>query len=125
MRVVWHGWYLGYFEESRVAMGRARGISYEHFVEQGLMAPVVDLRCQFHSPATFGDRLLVTARLYPRDIAKLEFGYLIHRCMDNALVATGWSVQVFIDQAGRLVATQPSFYRALREQWQTDLIHDA
>ena len=87
MRVVWHGWYCAYFEDARVALGRRFGVSYEAIAGQGFMAPIVRLQCEFCAPARYGDVLSVTARLYPREAAKLEFGYLVHRSSDARLLA--------------------------------------
>ena len=124
MRVVWHGWYCAYFEDARVALGRRFGVSYEAIAGQGFMAPIVRLQCEFCAPARYGDVLSVTARLYPREAAKLEFGYLVHRSSDARLLAIGQSLQVLTDMNGELVLAQPQFLRDLRSQWASQVRSD-
>ena len=44
MQVVWHGHYVSYLEDARVAFGREYGIGYDDIRRAGLAAPIVHLR---------------------------------------------------------------------------------
>jgi acyl-CoA thioester hydrolase len=118
LRVVWHGHYLSYFEDARLAFGDAYDLGYQHLLEAGLVAPVVHVSCDYLKPARFGDRLEVEARLYQRDAARLEFHYRVIRPSDDALLATGHTAQAFMALNGDLLLTQPEFMRAFYARWQ-------
>ena len=111
LQIVWHGHYLTYFEEARMAFGRRYGIAYDDIRRAGLTAPVAHLSCDYLLPARFDEELCVTARLYARDSAKIEFYYEVSRASDGALLATGETIQAFADPGGALLLTMPEFMR--------------
>ena len=117
LEVVWHGHYVTYFEDARVAFGRTYGISYESIREAGMLAPVVHLECDYLKPARYGDRLDVVARLHQHSSAKLDFTYRVIRCADGELLTTGRSIQVFMDFEGELILSMPKMLRAFYAQW--------
>jgi acyl-CoA thioester hydrolase len=39
--IVWHGYYITYFEDGREAFGRHHGISYLDILETGYTTPIV------------------------------------------------------------------------------------
>lgn len=111
LEIVWHGHYLSYFEDARVAFGRRYGINYTDIRAAGLAAPIVRVTCDYFSPARFDDDLEVMARLYQSDSAKLEFYYEVSRRRDGVTLAAGHTVQVFADMAGDMMLTMPDFLR--------------
>lgn len=118
MRVVWHGTYPLYFEDSREAFGRQYpGIGYPDIYASGYTAPIVELQVRYLRPLTLGDTATVEIRHIDTPAAKLIFDYLIRRDTDREIVATGRSVQVFIDPSGELSLTQPDFYHQWRTRW--------
>ena len=122
LRVVWHGHYLSYFEDARVALGKAYGIGYHDLMAEGLTAPIVHASCDFFAPARFDDELEVVARLYERPSAKLEFYYEVWRRADSTLLAAGETVQVFADHEGALILTMPEFMRAFYGRWADSMV---
>lgn len=124
LRIVWHGHYLTYFEEARVALGREYGINYNDFVEAGLLTPVVHISCDFVRPAEFHDELEVLARLYKRDSAKLEYYFEVHRPSDQALLATGQSIHAFSGTDSKLRLTLPDFMRDWYARWESEMVSD-
>src|SRR3989304_800436 len=73
--IVWHGHYLTFFEDARVAFGRQYGIDYTDILQAGFTAPIVHVSCDYLNPARYGEQLDVTAKLFQRDSAKLEFHF--------------------------------------------------
>ena len=53
----------------------------------------------------------------PTEAAKIVFDYEIHDIEDDSLIATGSSVQVFMDLNYQLVWDNPSFYQEWKERW--------
>ena len=112
--IVWHGSYVSYFEDAREAFGRAYGLDYLTIFGQGFYAPLVDLQFSFKSPLQYGDTAIVEITYLPSDAAKICFSYRILSADRQRVVATGSSVQVFMDKNYRLELYTPEFYL----QWQ-------
>ncbi len=115
MQVARHGHYIRFFEDAREAFGERYGIGYKAIQAEGIMAPVVSFDCAIKRPARFGDVLTVEARLLRNEAAKLEFRYTI--CRDGELLATGSSVQVFVDHDWQLLLQRPPILEKLYERW--------
>jgi len=117
MRIVWHGEYIRYFEDGREAFGHQYGISYLDIFNQGYTLPVVEVACQYKQSLTMGDTGIIEVCYVPTESAKVCFEYRIFRDSDHALVATGSSVQVFLDQNNELVLLNPPFYLEWKKRW--------
>lgn len=118
MRIVWHGEYVRYFEDAREAFGRQYpGLGYMDIYESGYTTPVVDLQLQFKSPLHCGEMAVAEAGFVPVDAAKICFEYTIRRAADGEVVATGSTVQVFLNPAGELELVNPAFYLKWKERW--------
>lgn len=113
MQIVWHGSYALYFEDAREAFGAHYGLSYHTIADAGYYAPLVDLEFHYRRPIVYGDRPLITITYVPTEAAKLIFDYVITDETDGEVIATGRSVQVFLDSNRNLMWTAPEFY----EQW--------
>ena len=124
LQIVWHGHFLSYFEQARVELGRQYGIHYNDIRRAGLSAPLVHVSCEFLSPARFDEELEVTARLYERESAKIEFHYEVRRVADSELLAVGRSVQAFADPEGVLLLTMPPFMQQFYERWRERMRED-
>jgi len=121
LRIVWHGHYLTYFEEGRLAFGRRFGLEYRDVLEQGYVIPLVHAECDYYAPARHGDVLTVVARLHPEAAARLTFSFEV-RAEDQRLLAAGITVQAFTDPDGALVLTRPAFYEAFLERWADQVV---
>jgi acyl-CoA thioester hydrolase len=53
----------------------------------------------------------------PTEAAKIVFDYEIHDPETNELMASGHSVQVFMDKNYQLVWANPDFYVAWKKMW--------
>ena len=113
MQIVWHGSYALYFEDAREAFGAHYGLSYHTIADAGYYAPLVDLEFHYRRPIGYGDRPLITITYIPTEAAKLIFDYVITDETDGEVIATGRSVQVFLDSNRNLMWTAPEFY----EKW--------
>ncbi len=117
MNVVWHGSYPLYFEDAREAFGAAYGLGYMTFFDNGYFAPLVDLSFKYKKPITYGMRPRIDITYIPTEAAKIVFEYEIRDTRDETLLATGRSVQVFMDKDYQLVWDTPDFYRQWKERW--------
>jgi acyl-CoA thioester hydrolase len=116
--IVWHGHYVRYFEDGREAFGKRYGISYLDFYQQGIAVPVVSVHCDYKKPLRYGDSVVVETSFINSAAAKLKFEYRIFESTGRVLVATGWSLQVFVDaKTFALQLTMPSFFEAWKKKW--------
>lgn len=117
MKVVWHGSYPLYFEDAREEFGRKYKLEYLRIAEFGYFAPLVDLRFKYLKPLTYGmhPRIDIIYRL--TEAAKILFDYEIYDNDSGELMATGRSVQVFMDMNYQLVWSNPDFYQEWKRMW--------
>ena len=117
MRVVWHGAYAKYFEDARESFGEAYGIGYKVIEKNGYFAPLVDLSFQYKKPLKYGMTPEITITYRPTEAAKIVFDYEIRDAESQEVMATGHSVQVFMDLNYELVWTNPEFYEEWKKKW--------
>src|SRR5580765_5836187 len=112
--IVWHGHYIRYFEDGREDFGNRYGVGYLDFFKHGLVVPVVNVDCSFKRSLRYGDTVMVETRFIPCDAAKIQFRYRLYNKKTQDLVATGSSVQVFLDkEESQLQLMNPPFF----EEW--------
>ena len=112
--IVWHGHYIRYFEDGREAFGNKYGVSYLDVYKKGFAVPVVSVQCDYKKPLRYGERVIVECTYIDTPAAKLKFTYKIFEADTKELVATGSSVQVFVESTTfQLQLTIPPFF----EDW--------
>ena len=112
--IVWHGHYIRYFEDGREAFGNTHGLGYLDVYKQGFVIPIVSVHCEFKRSLRYGDRVIVETKYIPCEAAKMKFGYRLFNAVTGELVATGSSVQVFLDKKESLLQlSNPPFF----EEW--------
>lgn len=116
--IVWHGHYIRYFEDGREAFGKKHGISYLNFFDQGVVVPVVNVECSYKRSLRYGDTVTVETTFVPAEAAKVIFKYRLINAATKELVATGTSVQVFLDKKDSvLLLTNPPFFEAWKKKY--------
>jgi len=115
--IVWHGHYIRYFEDGREAFGIKYGIGYLDFYKNGFIVPIVSIKCDYKRSLRYGDRVIVETRFLPTEAAKMNFSYFLYNAVSGELVATGSSVQVFLDkERSELQLTNPPFFASWKVQ---------
>ena len=117
MKVVWHGSYPLSFEDAREEFGKQYNLEYLRIAGYGYFAPLVDLQFHYHKPLIYGmhPRIDIIYRL--TEAAKIVFDYEIYDNDSGELMATGRSVQVFMDTNYQLIWTNPDFYEEWKRKW--------
>jgi len=105
--VVWHGHYIGWFEAGRNELTERFQIGPLQLKDKNLLAPVVEVSCQFKLPATYGDSLIVQTTMERTEVAKLIFRYRILHQGSGKVLATGASTHVLTDLKGNLLYRVP------------------
>ena len=109
MNIVWHGSYSLYFEDAREAFGKKYNLEYLYMFDQGYFAPLVELHFEYKKPLKYKDRAKIVISYRDTESAKLIFDYKIFLLPSNELIASGHSVQVFLDTNYNLMWSHPEF----------------
>lgn len=120
MNIVWHGSYSLYFEDAREAFGRKFGLEYLYMFEQGYYAPLVELHFEYKRPLKYKDQGLIEITFRNTEAAKIIFDYKIFSIPEKEIIATGHSIQVFLDSDYNLVWSTPDFFTEWKKK--NDLI---
>ncbi len=98
MGVLHHANYLTYFEQGRIELLRACGVSYREMEATGLLMVVVKVECRYHRPARYDDLLRLRTKVTRVTAAKVEHTYELLR--DQELLAQGATVLACVDRQG-------------------------
>lgn len=110
--IVWHGYYITYFEDGREAFGREHGLSYLDVFDSGFTTPIVKSSCEHKLPLKYGDVFRIETTIVDTPAAKMIYRYKIFNAQ-NEIACTGETIQVFLNKDGELMLTNPPFF----EEW--------
>ena len=116
MGIVWHGNYSLYFEDAREAFGKKYNLEYLYIFEQGFYAPLVELHFEYKRPLRCRDKGKIEISYRNTETAKLIFDYTIYSA-ENEVIATGYSIQVFLDMNYNLMWELPDFMKRWKEKY--------
>jgi acyl-CoA thioester hydrolase len=116
MGVVWHGNYIKYFEDGRDAFGRYFKIKYLDVYGNGFVTPIVHLVCDYKQSLKYGDTAIIETTYVDSLAAKLIYKYRVLRGSDREVMATGESIQVFLEKEGGLQLTIPAFFAEWKQK---------
>ena len=101
MGIVYHANYLPWFEVGRTTLLKEIGVPYRKLEEEGFRLPVLEISAKFFRPAVYDDTLDIITTLTDRPLLRIRLDYEVHRA--GELLATGTSVNAFVDREGRPV----------------------
>lgn len=107
MGVVYHGSYLPWLEVARTALLAAEGLPYRQLEAEGFFLPVIEVNLRYHRPARYADVVTVHAMIPEKPSLRLRIDYELWR--GDEKLASGHTVHVFIDKAGRPVRPPAAF----------------
>ena len=106
MGYVYYGNYAAYFEVARTEAFRQLGIKYKEMEAEGVMMPVLELKCKYLRPAKYDDLLSVRLFLKKKPtLARILFEYEVYNEAQE-LLTIGETTMVFVDmKTGRPTPT--------------------
>jgi|TARA_B100000315_G_C14585041_1_gene592540 acyl-CoA thioester hydrolase len=96
--VVYYANYLKWFEIGRTEILRQYGFNYADFENQNIMAPVVEVKCNYKLAAKYDDVIIIKTDIDKLGNSSIRFHYKVIRKKDNKLLAEGYTVNVFVDK---------------------------
>lgn len=116
--IVWHGHYIRYFEDAREAFGETYGIKYLDFYRNNIIVPIVSIQCDYKRVLRYGHKIRLETTYKDSLAAKLLFDYTIYDVATEEKIATGSSVQVFMERESLdLMLTIPKFMEDWKKKW--------
>lgn len=108
MGIVYYGNYAQYFEVGRVELLRSIGITYAYIEQNGIFMPVLNLNCQFHSPAYYDELLNIDTQIAELPVTRIHIAYKIHNS-ENRLLVSGSTDLAFVNQSTKRPVRCPEF----------------
>ncbi len=107
MEVVWHGNYFRFFERARCAMLQLINYDYPQMRESGFAWPVVECKCRFSRPMSYGMQVKVLAGIAEFE-NRLVIEYLARNYATGAKLCSGYTIQAAVDmRTGSLCFVAP------------------
>lgn len=107
-RIVWHGWYLKYFEQGRNEWGRKFGLSYLDMIKDGFAMMTVRVHIDHYYPLHYDELIRIKTIGHWTEAAKMNMSYEIY-APNGMLSAQGYTVQLFTDLSGKIMLLRPEF----------------
>jgi len=104
--VVWHGTYISWMEEARIACLQNIGISFANLVELGCDMPVVELAIRYHLAIKMGMSIIVKTRMSGITGVRINWDYEIQSPDGQELYATARITLVAVDAEKRKILRQ-------------------
>ena len=114
--IVWHGHHVKYFEDGREEFGRQFGLGYMEVYRQGYFMPIISIQCDYKRPIEYEKTLVVEVKYIPSLAAKIIFEYTLYEKESGDKLATGKTIQVFLDEKRELQLISPEFYIAWKQE---------
>jgi len=108
MGLVYHGNYAQFFELGRTEWLRSLGITYKDMETNGIILPVISLKCNFIKSALYDDILTITTFLKKEPLVKIEFDYEITN-QNNELICKGNTVLAFMNKKTMKPTSCPTY----------------
>ena len=96
--VVYYSNYLKWFEIGRTELLRDYGFNYLDFERQNIIAPVVEVKCNYKEPVKYNDIVEIKTSIENIGNSSIRFHYEIVRKKDKNLLAEGHSINVFVNK---------------------------
>lgn len=96
MGYMYYGNYAQYYEVGRVEMLRSLGMSYSSMEADGIMMPVLELKCKYIKPALYDQEITVKTIIKTLPGIRIFFEYELYNEKEE-LINIGASTLVFVD----------------------------
>ncbi|MGN8056710.1 thioesterase family protein [Pedobacter psychrodurus] len=96
MGYMYYGNYAQYYEVGRVEMLRSLGMSYSSMEADGIMMPVLELKCKYIKPALYDQEITVKTIVKTLPGIRIFFEYELYNEKEE-LINIGATTLVFVD----------------------------
>ena len=89
MGIVHHSNYPIWFEAGRTDFIRKNGMPYSKIEEEGVLLPLIELKCCFKGAAKYGDDVIVKTRIKELSYTRVVFYYEVYKSDAPNIITTG------------------------------------
>ncbi len=111
-----HSNYLNFFEDSRVEMLRAGGVTYKDIEDGGRLLVVTEMNVRYYWPAEFDDWLKIDVKVTEIRKVRMKHHYEVY-CEDR-LIADADSIIACVGPDGRPKKLPDEFLELADQVWQ-------
>jgi acyl-CoA thioester hydrolase len=104
MGITHHSNYIRFMEEARVDFLDRIGYGYEKIEAEGIVSPVIEVKCQYKKSTTFQDEIRIEINLGEVSALKFTFNYIGRKGDD--IVFTGKSTHCFMENGRPVKLTE-------------------
>lgn len=118
MGIIHHSNYIKWFEEARVDMMEQMGMGYAQMEAQGIICPVLAVRCEYKSMTRFGDTVQILANIREYNGIKMAIEYTVLDKKSGKIRCVGESRHGFLNKDGSPVSLKRQYIevdKAFRE----------
>lgn len=94
MGIVHHSNYPVWFEAGRTDFIRKMGMPYSKMEENGILLPLIELRCFYKGAARYEDEIIVRTKVKELTFTRITFYYEVYKKDDPGIITTGETVHV-------------------------------
>lgn len=116
LKIAWHGYYAGFFEDARIQLGQQYNIGYMDLYDHGILAPIKALHVDFIHPLRFMEEITIQGILHYSEASRINSEYII-RNPEGRVAATGYVIQMMLNTDYELFLTQPGYYKDFCNNW--------
>ena len=102
MQITHHSNYIRFMEEARMSFLDKHGYGYERMEREGVISPLVEIKCKYKKPTTFGDTIEIFVDTTDLTPVKLTISYIMK--VNDEIVCTGESVHCFLSRDGKVLS---------------------
>lgn len=110
MGYMYYGNYAELYEVGRVEMLRSMGMTYKWMEEEGVMMPVLEMRCKYIKPALYDEELTINVILEKKPGVKIHFKYEFYN-EANDLIHEGETTLAFINMKNNRPCLPPAEFQ--------------
>ncbi len=108
MGFLYHAHYVVYFDMARTELMRKYGVQYKQMEDLGVPMPVIDMRIEYHKPATYDQVLTVRASIRELPGVSVRFDYEVFNEADE-LLTTAYTVLAFMNASSGRACRPPAY----------------
>lgn len=97
-QVVYYANYFRWFESGRRELFRDLKINYAELDKKGIITPVVEAHCNYFHSARYDDIAVIETRISEVKEKSIRFDYRIFRKKGRKLLASGYTINVFVSR---------------------------
>lgn len=118
MGIIHHSNYIRWFEEARTDMMEQMGMGYDMMEKQGIICPVLAVRCEYKSMTRFGETVQIMASLREYNGIRMTIEYTVVDKETDQIRCVGESRHCFLTRDGKPVSLKRQYIemdKAFRE----------